>query len=75
MNMTYFCYALLSGLVPAMSNQFLSYTRFLVLCFPVFIAMAEKLRGHDLVFWYVLGVFGVMQVIFLIRHINGFWAG
>lgn len=50
MNMTYFCYALLSGLVPAMSNQFLSYTRFLVLCFPVFIAMAEKLRGHDLVF-------------------------
>jgi len=74
-NKAYFFYALASGLIPAMSNWFFSYSRFLILCFPVFIALAERLRIDCHLFWYIVAIIGEIQIVFLIRHINGYWAG
>jgi len=72
---TLFVFALISGLVPAMSNWFFSYTRFLTLCFPFFIALGGRLKTSRMVFWYVVGMAGSIQIVFLIRHINFYWAG
>ncbi len=75
LNKTLFFYALASGVVPAMSNWFFSYTRFFILCFPIFIVLAIRLRGRPMLFWYVTGLAGAVQVILLLRDINYYWAG
>lgn len=77
LNKPYFFYALGSGLIPAMSNYFFSYTRLLVLCFPLFIILGEKLgrRENRLYFAYVMAILAAVQITFLIRHINFNWAG
>lgn len=74
---TYFLYALLVGVVPAMSNWFFSYTRFIMMCFPLFIIMAQYLKTKKLqpFLWYVAVILGGMQIWFLIRHINYRWTG
>lgn len=73
----YFFYALGSGLVPALSNWFVSYNRFLMMCFPVFIVLARWLSGPEKrwLLCYYVGLAGAVQVMLLIRHINFFWAG
>jgi hypothetical protein len=76
-NRTYFWYALAAGLVPAISNRFFSYTRLLLLCFPVFIALSiillevPRRRYLPYVFACLIG----MQIGFVIRHVNFYWAG
>lgn len=76
-NKYYFFYALATGLIPAMSNYFFSYTRFLVLCFPVFIVLAEQLKNsrRDLYAWSVFVAFLGIQISLIIRHVNFRWAG
>ena len=39
-----FCWVLAIGIIPALSNQLLSYTRFLMMCFPVFFGIATELN-------------------------------
>lgn len=77
LNRTYFFYALGSGLIPAMSNWFFSYTRLLVVCFPLFIVLGEKLsaRRNRLVLAYVVLALGIVQILLLIKHVNVRWAG
>jgi len=73
----YFWYALGTGLVPAMSNWFLSYTRFFEMCFPAFIVLAGWLDKPETkwLLWYYVGLAGVTQIAFVVRHINFYWAG
>jgi hypothetical protein len=73
----YFWWGIGAGLVPAMSNGFFSYNRFIELCFPVFIVLGHWLGRPERWGWlaYYLVLAGVVQVVFLIRHINFFWAG
>lgn len=77
LNKMYFLYALCVGLFPAMSNWFFSYTRLLVVCFPLFIVLSKKLSGlkNRLALTCVFLAFGIVQVLFIIRHINFEWAG
>lgn len=77
LNKLYFFYALGSGLIPAMSNWFFSYTRLLVLCFPLFIVLGKKLseRKNRLLLKYVVTVLGIIQIMFVIKHVNFRWAG
>ncbi len=77
MDKGYFFYALGSGVVPAMSNWFLSYNRFLMMCFPVFIVFGERLkeRKNRALLWYTVCVMGSIQVWFLVRHVSFGWAG
>jgi hypothetical protein len=75
LNKVYFAYALLIGVVPALSSWFLSYSRNMMMCFPLFIAMACLFQpaGRRLPFWYLILVLGSIQVWFLLRHINFIW--
>lgn len=73
----YFAYAIGSGLVPALSNWFFSYTRLLTLCFPVFIVSGEKLAGskNRRYFWCVIAALATLQTALIVRHVNFRWAG
>lgn len=77
MNKTYFAYALFSGTVPALSIWFFSYSRHIMMCFPIFIVLAEMFRRPQmrLVKWLLLAVLIGVQFFFLIRHVNFIWAG
>lgn len=70
----YYVYALLAGLVPAMSNIFMSYTRFCSVVFPLFVVWARFCwRTGTEPFWLAL-FFGV-QVLFLLLFVSGSWIG
>jgi hypothetical protein len=76
LNKVYFVYACLIGLVPAASSWFLSYTRNVMMCFPIFIVLAQLLggRGKGFLLWHVVALSGAFQIWFLLRHINFVWA-
>ncbi len=77
LNKAYFFYALPAGLIPAMSNWFMSYNRFFILCFPVVVVWAIRLKveKNRVLLYYVCGVMAIIQICFLIRHVNFYWAG
>jgi hypothetical protein len=68
-----FWYALPMGLVPAMTLSFVSYTRHLLLVFPVFIVAADWLEKRPLLRWSVLAASFALQLILLARHANNYW--
>ena len=75
MNSTYFVYALFMGLVPAMTGLFMSYTRFIAIVFPLFLATAKIFSNTQREYWLWLAVailFSI-QILFLLRHINFLW--
>lgn len=75
LNKVYFVYACFIGLVPAASSWFLSYTRNVMMCFPLFIVLAHLLDRKDpgFLLWYVVALSGAFQIWFLLRHINFVW--
>ncbi len=73
----YFWWGLAAGVVPAMGTQFVSYTRFVEMVFPMFLVLAlwlgrEDRRGW---FWYTVSVAGGLQIVFLFRHLTLLWTG
>jgi len=72
-----FVWAVVLGVVPAMSGTFTSYTRFASCAFPMFIAMALYLgrpeRRH--LRWGTLILFATLHVVLLWRFVNFRWAG
>lgn len=70
----YYSYALLAGLVPAMSNSMMSFTRFSALVFPVFIAWGAGMKRSCFT-PLVLMVFFGLQLLLLLLHISGRWGG
>jgi hypothetical protein len=72
-----FSYALVMGLVPAVTVSTMSFTRYSVMLIPSFIVAADfftPAARRGLFLLTLAGLFG-MQIIFLIRHINFYWAG
>jgi hypothetical protein len=69
----YGIYAICSGLIPALSNILMSYSRFICLVFPVFIVLGMSIRGRF--FWPFCMACGAAQLIFLIRMVTGRWVG
>jgi hypothetical protein len=76
LNRVYFVYACFIGLVPAASSWFLSYTRNVMMCFPLFLVAAHLLQRRDngFLLWCVVALSGAFQVWFLLRYINFVWA-
>jgi hypothetical protein len=74
---TYFWYALFAGAVPALSTWFFSYSRNVMMCFPIFILLAHHLqgRGKGWMVWYYVALMAGVQVFFAIRYVNREWAG
>ena len=77
---TYFGFALFAGLVPAFSNSFWSYSRLMIICFPVFIAFADayernkQFRGTKIIFWFYLTLALSVQAYFLVLYLNFRWS-
>ena len=74
---TWFSFALVMGLVPAMTAPIVSFTRYAVVLFPVFAITARFLDRPDRRSWTlpILLLFAGIQGLFLLRHINNMWAG
>ncbi len=70
----YYSYALLAGLVPAMSNSMMSFTRFSALVFPLFIVWGLGLKRSCFA-PLVLMVFFGLQMLLLLLYISGRWGG
>jgi hypothetical protein len=71
-----FFYALPLGLIPPMTS-FMSYTRYLVVVFPVFVAGGLLLSGEPRRYarWLVVGLMTALQALLAIRYVNFYWAG
>jgi Gpi18-like mannosyltransferase len=73
---TYFWYSLPMGLVPAATNCFASYTRYFFTIFPIFMMAGNRFSKASSKWVYALLVSALflLQILFLLRHINNDWA-
>ena len=74
-NRLLFWFAVAYGLIPAFSNQFLSYTRFTSINIPVFFAYAAIIPKTLPWCASALAIGFFMQILLLVRHLNFYWAG
>jgi hypothetical protein len=68
----YFVYALLAGLIPALSNELMSFTRFVSVIFPMFIIWT-KATGNVACFFLLILLCWAVQVLFLTMSFAGMW--
>jgi hypothetical protein len=73
-NTLYFALVLPMGLVPAITNSFVSYTRYLSICIPLFLLLAVRMEGAKRRVIYISGLWLVIQCWLAIRQINYIWA-
>ncbi|MCF7707871.1 MAG: glycosyltransferase [Verrucomicrobia bacterium] len=73
----WFWWALALGLMPAVVCSLVSFTRYLLMAFPVFVAWAILLAPARRRVWLYCVVFELALIHFnlLLRHINFYWAG
>ncbi len=67
---TLFTYAAVMGLVPALTGTFMAYSRYLLLVFPVFIALAAHFGRRS---WMLLVPMVLLQVVLLVFHALNYW--
>lgn len=74
---TWFVWAIVLGIVPAMTGTFVSFTRFASVVFPFAIALSVfcNERRRKLARIAVIVVYGVLHVLLLWRFVNYRWAG
>lgn len=74
-NRIYFFFALPLALVPAIGTSFMSYTRYAAVIFPVFMSYSYALQTQKWrpLYWLIFASFSLIQLIFLLRHINYYW--
>ena len=73
LGLTHYVYAVFLGLVPALSNSLMSYTRFACLLIPLFLVWGQRLRRP--VLDPVLLLFFGVQVLLFLAHLSNHWAG
>lgn len=77
LNRVWFWYVLPAGLVPALTSWFMSYRRYVVVLFPVFVVVAQWLARTKSrwVFWYYVVVLAALQAWAVKQFVNFNWAG
>jgi len=77
LNRTWFWFTLAAGMVPAMTSWFMSYRRYAVVCFPLFIVLAQFCQKQELrpLFWYYVILMAAIQVWAVTCFVNFYWAG
>jgi len=77
MDRQYVLFSLFLGIVSGMAGTLMSFTRYLAIVFPLFIAVADVLSKERWkgLRWLALAVLFSLQLVFLIRHINNYWVG
>jgi len=71
LNKTLFVYSLILGMIPALSGNLMSYTRYLVVIFPLFICLAETIKRNNMYYYLIPGI--ALQTLFLIVHSLNYW--
>jgi hypothetical protein len=76
-NRTWFWYTLPTGLIPALTSYFMSYRRYVMVCFPMFVISALILtkNGRRWYFWCCVVLLAVVQILAVLRFVNADWAG
>jgi len=77
LNKTYFAYAFFAGTVPAFASWYVSYTRNVMMCLPLFIVLSialERCKERWLVYYWV-ALLAAAQGFLLFRFVNFRWAG
>jgi len=71
---TMFVYALMIGMVP-LFGSFMSYTRYVLMVFPIFIVMGKIFakKRYDLFFYPTLFFLLMLQTLFIIMHSLNYW--
>jgi len=67
---TLFVYSLALGLIPALTGNFMSYSRFILVVFPIFIVLALKFQKNS--YLLIIPFFGI-QILLLISHSLNYW--
>lgn len=67
---TQYVYLLVTGLIPAMTGNLMSYMRYVVVVFPLYVYIAIKLRERTV---YYLLPSSVIQALFLLVHASNRW--
>lgn len=77
LNRTWFFYTLLMGVVPAMTNWFMSYRRYIIVCFPIFVVLAIQMEKskHKRFYWYYIGLLALLQIVAIVLTANYSWSG
>ena len=74
---TWFWYTLPAGVVPALTSWFMSYRRYVIVLFPIFIVLtqlAAKSKSRWL-FWYYVAFMAALQAWAIKQFVNFNWAG
>jgi hypothetical protein len=72
---TMFVFAFLMGVVPPLTVSMASFTRYVLIAFPMFLVIAKLFVGEsrtNLFFLVLIALFGI-QILFLILHMNFYW--
>jgi len=71
---TMFVYALMVGMVP-LFGSFMSYTRYALMVFPIFIVMVKVFakKRYDLFFYPTLFFMLMLQTLFIVMHALNYW--
>lgn len=72
-DLTLTAYSLIVGLIPALSGSFMSYSRYTLIIFPIFMALSLAFRRQYCMVAAVL--FASTQAVFAIRHTLNHWMG
>jgi hypothetical protein len=77
LNKTWFFYMLPAGLIPALTSWFMSYRRYFMVLFPIFILLAHILAGSKsrLIFWGYVIALTILQALAINHFFNFYWAG
>lgn len=67
---TLFVYSLALGLFPALTGVFMSYSRFILVVFPIFIVLALRFQKNP---WLVIIPSAVLQILLLTAHTLNYW--
>jgi hypothetical protein len=65
-----FVYAALTMLVPALAGSFMSYTRFLLVVFPMFLYLGVRLPRAE---YYLAAPMFALQILLYLLHTGGYW--
>lgn len=74
---TWFWYVLPAAVVPALTSWFMSYRRYVVVLFPLFIVLARLLgqSNNRWLFWYCVVILAAFQTWAVSQFISFHWAG
>lgn len=69
-NRAIFAYAVVAMLVPAMAGTFMSYTRILLVVFPLFMYLGMRFPKSE---YYLAPPMFALQILFYVMHTGGYW--